>query len=102
MIKIENLSKHKEHIDTVSKWLWKEWGTEDNLEFFKSIMVHSLDSTNLPQTFIALDDEEPIGTIGLWRCDMVSRQDLFPWLSALYVIPTYRIKEWENNYNLTY
>lgn len=92
MIKIEHLSKYKEHIDTLSKWLWKEWGTDDNFEFFKSILTHSLDKTNLPQTFIALDDEEPIGTIGLWRCDMVSRQDLFPWLSALYVIPTYRNK----------
>jgi hypothetical protein len=23
--------------------------------------------------------------VGLWRCDLISRQDLFPWLAALYV-----------------
>jgi len=30
------------------------------------------------------------GTIGLWRCDLISRQDLFPWLAALYVAPAAR------------
>jgi hypothetical protein len=22
---------------------------------------------------------------GLWRCDLIARQDLWPWLAALYV-----------------
>ncbi|MBP2028662.1 putative N-acetyltransferase YhbS [Acetoanaerobium pronyense] len=92
MFKIEHLSNHKEHIETISKWMAKEWGASDDIRFFKSILNHSLSKTNLPQTFVALDGEKPIGTIGLWRCDMVSRQDLFPWLSALYVIPAYRNK----------
>ncbi len=26
-----------------------------------------------------------MGTVGLWRCDLISRQDLYPWLAALYV-----------------
>lgn len=92
MVKIDHLSNHKEHIDTISKWLCKEWETHDNIEFFKSILNHSLIKTSLPQTFIALNDGKPVGTIALWRCDMVSRQDLFPWLSAFYVIPNYRNK----------
>ncbi|MEZ1649307.1 GNAT family N-acetyltransferase, partial [Enterobacter hormaechei] len=29
--------------------------------------------------------EKLVGTVGLWRCDLITRQDLFPWLAALYV-----------------
>jgi predicted N-acetyltransferase YhbS len=39
----------------------------------------------LPITFIALHGDELVGTVGLWRCDLISRQDLTPWLAALYV-----------------
>jgi len=90
MIEIKHISEVVEHIEAVSKWLHSEWGTESNYEFFLSIVSHSLDKNNLPQTFVALSNGVPIGTIGIWRCDMVSRQDLYPWISALYVVPEYR------------
>ncbi|NMM64578.1 GNAT family N-acetyltransferase [Clostridium sp. P21] len=85
MLIIEHLADHKEHIDTVTNWLWKEFGKENNREFFESIIKNSLIKDKLPLTFIALEDNELVGTIGLWRSDLVSRQDLFPWLSALFV-----------------
>lgn len=44
----------------------------------------------LPLTFIALLDNELVGTVGLWRSDLMSRQDLYPWLSALFVKENYR------------
>jgi len=28
--------------------------------------------------------------VGLWRCDLISRQDLTPWLAALYVDEEFR------------
>jgi len=90
MIEIVHISECESHIEVVSKWMQEEWGTAKNYEFFHSIVSHSTDKQNLPQTFVAIENGEPIGTIGIWRCDMVSRQDLFPWLSALYVVPEYR------------
>ncbi len=92
MIEIVHISEVKSHVEVVSKWMQSEWGNEKNFEFFYSIVSHSMDKTNLPQTFVALENGKPIGTIGLWRCDMVSRQDLYPWLSALYVLPEFRNK----------
>ncbi len=43
-----------------------------------------------PLCFIAVEGETLVGTVGLWRCDLISRQDLFPWMAALYVSPDAR------------
>ncbi|SET64845.1 Acetyltransferase (GNAT) domain-containing protein [Natronincola peptidivorans] len=90
MIEIKHLKDCREHIDLVIDWLWKEWGNDKNYGNYQSIVEHSLNKDNLPQTFIAFIDGEPVGTVGLWRCDLISRQDLYPWLACLFVLPKYR------------
>lgn len=85
ILSIEHLADHKEYIDTVTNWLWKEFGNENNYEFFHSIIKNSITKNELPLTFVALEDNELVGTVGLWRSDLMSRQDIYPWLSALYV-----------------
>lgn len=75
----------------VTDWLWHAFGGETlPREFFASIVQHSQTAEALPLTFIAVEGEQLLGTIGLWRCDLISRQDLFPWLAALYVAPVAR------------
>ena len=88
----DSLADHKEYIDTVVNWIWSEFGNENNYDFFESIIKNSLIKNKLPLTFIALEDNELVGTIGLWRSDLMSRQDLFPWLSALFVKENFRGK----------
>ena len=69
----------------VTDWLWQAFGGETlPRQFFASIVQHSQTAEELPLTFIAVEGEQLRGTIGLWRCDLISRQDLFPWLAALY------------------
>ncbi|GAA0076754.1 GNAT family N-acetyltransferase [Clostridium sp. CTA-5] len=92
MLIIEHLADHKEYLDNVIDWLWKEFGNEDNYAFWESIVKNSLRKNQLPLTFIALMDNKLVGTIGLWRGDLLSRQDLYPWLSALFVKDEYRSK----------
>lgn len=77
MLTIEHLADHKEHIDTVVNWIWNEFGNENDYEFFKSIIKNSLIKNKLPLTFIALEDNELVGTIGLWRSDLMSRKTFF-------------------------
>lgn len=60
---IEHLADHKEYIDTVSNWLWKEFGSENNYEFFHSIIKNSITKNELPLTFVALEDNELVGTV---------------------------------------
>ncbi len=70
--------------------MWKAFGSENSRAFFESVVLSSLRGADLPQTFIALEGETLAGTVGLWRCDLISRQDLTPWLAALYVDEGFR------------
>ncbi|MGS6176304.1 GNAT family N-acetyltransferase [Enterobacter sichuanensis] len=74
-----------QYAQQVTDWIWQAFGEGLPREFFHSIVEHSQTPGALPLTFIALEDERLVGTVGLWRCDLIIRQDLFPWLAALYV-----------------
>lgn len=92
MLTIEHLADHKEYLNDVTECIWKEFGEEDNYAFWESIVKRSLQKDKLPLTFVALVDNKFAGTVGLWRADLLSRQDLYPWLSALFVKEEYRGK----------
>jgi len=90
-IEIINLTKNNQrHVEVVSNWLWSEWGTENNYVYWKSWVESSTFIDQIPQTFVATDNDNIFGTISLWRCDLQSRQDIFPWLGGLYVREDYR------------
>ncbi len=75
----------------VTDWLWHAFGGEGlSRAFFASIIDHSQRPGALPLTFIAVEGDKLSGTVGLWRCDLISRQDLWPWMAALYVAPEAR------------
>lgn len=89
-LRIVPLSAAVEHRETLIDWLWQAFGSDNSRDFFASVIDSSLSGADLPLTFVALDGERAVGTVGLWRCDLISRQDLFPWLAALYVAEGYR------------
>lgn len=60
----------------VIDWIWNAFGEGMPRAFFQSIVEHSLTPGELPLTFIAVEDDQLLGTVGLWRCDLISRQDL--------------------------
>ena len=74
----------------VIDWLTCEFGGETCAGFYRSIVQHSLIPDALPITFVATEHEQLCATVGLWRCDLISRQDLWPWLAALYVDTPWR------------
>ncbi|MDW5501977.1 GNAT family N-acetyltransferase [Pseudomonas lundensis] len=85
MINIVRLADYPQHRQQVIDWQWQAFGSESSRAFFASVVDSSLRGADLPITFIALLGDKPVGTVGLWRCDLISRQDLTPWLAALYV-----------------
>ena len=75
----------------MTEWLWRAFGADAlPRAFFASIVEHSQTPGALPITFVAVEGERLLGTVGLWRCDLISRQDLYPWMAALYVAPEAR------------
>ena len=80
-----------QHASCVTEWLWRAFGADAlPRAFFASIVEHSQTPGALPITFVAVEGERLLGTVGLWRCDLISRQDLYPWMAALYVAPEAR------------
>lgn len=88
---IQPLHAAPQHASRVTEWLWQAFGGETLPQaVFASIVGHSQTPGALPITFIAAEGEMLLGTVGLWRCDLISRQDLYPWMAALYVAPEAR------------
>lgn len=88
---IQPLHAAPQHASRVTEWLWQAFGGETLPQAcFASIVGHSQTPGALPITFIAAEGEMLLGTVGLWRCDLISRQDLYPWMAALYVAPEAR------------
>lgn len=86
------LKEHPKHIDTIIDWLNNEFGNDNSKNFYKGIIEHSLIDNQLPITFIAIENGVLLGTVGIWRADLLSRQEIYPWLSALIVNPNFRKK----------
>ena len=84
-MKILPLYATPQHAQQVTDWIWQAFGTSDSRDFFASIVATSQREGELPLTFVAIEGEKLVGTVGLWRCDLISRQDLYPWLAALYI-----------------
>lgn len=93
-IRIENLRDYPQYINTVVGWIYSEWGN-NNRRYWDSWIRSSLSEKEIPKTYIVFVDNNIVGTYSLWRCDLQSRQDLYPWFGGLYVSPEYRGKEIE-------
>ncbi|MCM0239827.1 GNAT family N-acetyltransferase [Bacteroides fragilis] len=87
MIQYYNLADRIQYFSIVVDWLYEEWGDRKNNNriYWESWVKSSLSKDDIPQTYIVLEKEEIIGTFSLWRCDLQSRQDLFPWLGGIFV-----------------
>lgn len=91
-VNIVNLLDDKKHLEEVSEWIWREWpmkkGAKKEDIIYRS--KHSLSYDEVPQMYIAKYKDEVIGVVSIWRNDLMSRQDLYPWMATLYIKPEYR------------
>lgn len=92
-IQIDYLANHPEHIPTVAQWHHNEWGhLSPNITMPARIeRLHSHGArSGIPTTFVALAGDQPVGSASLVTSDMSIREELTPWLAAVYVTPTFR------------
>jgi GNAT superfamily N-acetyltransferase len=89
-MKIISVRKNPEFKDVAIAYFQKSW--PDVLPIiYEDCISHSISAKNtLPQWYILQNDDEMIGCAGLITNDFISRGDLYPWISALFIEERYR------------
>lgn len=92
MIEVANLCEHPEHYNSAARMLYSFFGKDTVYDenFFRAATACGKGQDGVPAVFIALCDGEPVGVVCLWRSDLLSRQDLYPWLANLFVKEDFR------------
>jgi len=89
--RILSIRDNPEYLDRAVDYLSSKWGIPKNI--YHDSITHSITTTSpLPRWYLMLKGEEIIGCYGLITNDFNSRQDLWPWLAALYIDPNERGK----------
>lgn len=92
-MQIESIADHLELVDLIAHWHFAEWGHLDpsaTLEGWTEGLRGRIRRDQIPTTYVALDENEPLGSVTLVEHDMLTRPDLSPWLAGVYVTPERR------------
>ena len=86
--------KNKPHFaQELNGLCFEEWGYlfpgSTLAEWFIKLMERMKDNS-IPLALVASKNDQFIGTAYLFECDMEDRQNLFPWLAAVFVKSEYR------------
>jgi N-acetylglutamate synthase-like GNAT family acetyltransferase len=91
--KVEHLGRHEKAIPEIVSWVYAEWGHRIpgvSSETLTTAFQKRLTSHRIPETLIALVDEQIVGTASIVHHDMSTRMELSPWLAAVYVKSEFR------------
>lgn len=93
MLKIEHIKEHSNAITRIAQWHHEEWSylnPERSVMEREAELYSHLDRSRVPETFVALVDDEIVGCASLVEHDMGTHHDLGPWLASVYVQPKHR------------
>ena len=86
MITILGVRENPYLVKDSSAFFHKAFGNEKNYMLYYDCIAHSVHSDSLlPRWFIATKGNRIVGGCGLITNDFISRMDLWPWITALYV-----------------
>lgn len=91
IIRLEN--SNNSIFDKICDWNYNWWGKRDHnsAEEVRCYMEHCLCKDRIPQTFVALIKNEPVGMYQFTMSeDLNSRPDIYPWLVNVFVDEPYR------------
>lgn len=91
---IINVREYKPGIEAAARYFHSKWGRPENFAFYLDAIANSSpDQVSLPRFYLLLEQDRVIACYALLTNDLISRQDLLPWLACLYVEPTSRGRE---------
>jgi GNAT superfamily N-acetyltransferase len=81
-----------EFFQILAQWAYDEWYQSRSLDFdlVLNAFLARTKNDSLPQSFVAVENLQPVGMVTLKLDDLWARKDINPWLSSLYVHPEYR------------
>lgn len=92
MIQILNIREHADWMEQASDYFSSKWKIKK--EIYIESMSDSIQTSNpVPRWYIMIKNNDIIGGFGLIENDFMVRDDIFPWLCALYVEKEERGKE---------
>jgi len=96
-MQIESIADHLDWVPLIAGWHWQEWGDTDPLGSLAQ-WTHGLYERTLrdqiPTTYVAVEQRQPVGSVTLVEHDMEIRVDLSPWLAGVCVRPRRAGRAW--------
>jgi predicted N-acetyltransferase YhbS len=94
MLKIHPLYEKKSLYPILAYWSYNNWYIQRDVSF--RLVLHDYKRRAaidpLPLSLVAMWEDLPVGMVSIKDIDMAKREELSPWLSALFVSPDYRKK----------
>lgn len=88
-IRIVAIREQPDYLEAGIDYFSAKWQIDRRI--YADCISHSLTTPQpLPRWYLMLQCDRIIGCYGLITNDFISRQDLYPWLCALYVDPDFR------------
>ena len=90
---VEHLAAHLDAIPRIAQWCYSEWGhltPGNSLDQTIARFRRRIHPGTIPETFVALDGDQIVGTASLVANDLSLRPDLTPWMASVYVDAQYR------------
>jgi GNAT superfamily N-acetyltransferase len=87
------LVERPQAINQLALWHFVQWGVMNpasTVERRRERLQTHLQRGRVPQTFIAVDGEQLLGSASLVAADLPSHDNLSPWLASVYVDPPFR------------
>src|SRR5271170_6015663 len=91
-LRIVSTAERPDLVPTVAGWVWGGFsrGHGHTLEQTIEFVAETVTARDLPQTYVLLADDRPVGTASLAARDLDERPDLRPWLAGVFVEPDSR------------
>ena len=86
---IIGIRENHEYLDRAIEYFSNHWDIDRRI--YRNCITYSIcTDSSLPRWYLMLHHENIIGGYGIITNDFISRQDLYPWICALYVNEEYR------------
>lgn len=86
-----SIRENPEYKDISIKYIQDKWASEKSMKVYEDCITNCVTTLSpLPQWYLLMDKNKIIGCAGLITNDFISRMDLYPWISSLYIEKEYR------------